>query len=83
MDSMTGSLLEIVVGVDAHVDTHDVAVLDACGRLLGTRTFRADAAGYRELLSWVQRFGSIVALGVESTGSYAAGLVRHLRRPRS
>jgi transposase len=79
MDSMTGSLLEIVVGVDAHVDTHDVAVLDACGRLLGTRTFRADAAGYRELLSWVQRFGSIVALGVESTGSYAAGLVRHLR----
>jgi transposase len=79
MDSMTGSALGIVVGVDAHVDTHDAAVLDACGRLLGTRTFPADAAGYRELLSWVQRFGSIVALGVESTGSYAAGLVRHLR----
>jgi len=79
MDSMTGSALGIVVGVDAHVDTHDAAVLDACGRLLGTRTFPADASGYRGLLSWVQRFGSIVALGVESTGSYAAGLVRHLR----
>jgi transposase len=79
MDSMTGPALGIVVGVDAHIDTHDAAVLDACGRLLGTRTFPAGAAGYRELLSWVQRLGSIVALGVESTGSYAAGLVRHLR----
>jgi transposase len=79
MDSMTGPARGIVVGVDAHIDTHDVAVLDDCGRLLGTRTFPADADGYRELLSWVQRLGSIVALGVESTGSYAAGLVRHLR----
>jgi transposase len=79
MDSMTGRARGIVVGVDAHIDTHDVAVLDECGRLLGTRTFPADAAGYCELLSWVKRFGSIVALGVESTGSYAAGLTRHLR----
>ncbi len=27
----------------------------------------------------MQRFGPVAALGVESTGSYAAGLVRHLR----
>jgi transposase len=79
MDSMTDPQRAIVVGVDAHTDTHDAAVLDACGRLLATRTFRADAGGYRELLSWVQRFGPVAALGVESTGSYAAGLVRHLR----
>jgi transposase len=79
MDSMTQPPRAIVVGVDAHTDTHDAAVLDDCGRLLGTRTFPADAAGYRELTEWVQRFGAVVALGVESTGSYAAGLVRHLR----
>jgi transposase len=79
MDSMTEPPRAIVVGVDAHTDTHDAAVLDDCGRLLGTRTFAADAAGYRELTEWVQRFGAVVALGVESTGSYAAGLVRHLR----
>ena len=79
MDSMTDPQRAIVVGVDAHTDTHDAAVLDACGRLLGTRTFRADAGGYRELLSWVRRFGPVAALGVESTGSYAVGLVRHLR----
>ena len=79
MDSMTDAARGIVVGVDAHTDTHDACVLDDCGRQLGRRPFPADAAGYRELLTWVWRFGPIAALGVESTGSYAAGLVRHLR----
>jgi transposase len=79
MDSMTNGAHGYVVGVDAHTDTHDAAVLDDCGRLLGTRSFPADATGYRELTDWIARFGPIVAIGVESTGSYAAGLVRHLR----
>lgn len=79
MDSMTQPPRAIVVGVDAHTDTHDAAVLDDCGRLLATRTFAADGAGYRELTEWVGRFGTLAAIGVESTGSYAAGLVRHLR----
>ena len=57
MDSMTSLERGIVVGVDAHTDTHDACVLDDCGRLLGTRTFTADAAGYRALLTWVGRFG--------------------------
>jgi transposase len=69
----------VVVGVDAHADTHDAAVLDECGRLLGRASFSADAAGYRALHAWIERFGSLAAIGVESTGSYAAGLVRHLR----
>ena len=79
MDSMTDLARGIVVGVDAHTDTHDACVLDDCGRLLETRTFAADAAGYTELSCWAQRFGSITAFGVESTGSYAAGLTRYLR----
>jgi transposase len=77
MESMTDC--GVVVGVDAHTDTHDVAVLDDCGRLLGRASFAADAAGYRALAGWIARFGSLAAIGVESTGSYAAGLVRHLR----
>jgi transposase len=47
-----------------------------------TPIFLANAAGYRELLTWVRRFGPIAALGVESTGSYAAGLVRHMHAQR-
>jgi transposase len=79
MDSMTSFDRGVVVGVDAHTDTHDAAVLDDCGRLLGTGTFTAGPAGYRQLLGWARRFGRISALGVESTGSYAAGLTRYLR----
>jgi transposase len=79
MDSMTNRRV-IVVGVDAHADTHDAAVLDDCGRLLATHTFPAGAAGYRDLLAWAMGFGTVSVLGVESTGSYAAGLVRYLRR---
>jgi transposase len=79
MDSMTGPARGVVAGVDSHTDSHDAAVLDDRGRLLGRRRFPADGSGYRELLSWVQRFGPLAAIGVESTGSYAAGLVRHLR----
>jgi transposase len=78
MDSMTHSR-GVVVGVDAHTDRHDVAVLDDCGRLLGRETFAADAAGYRALRAWIELFAPVAAIGVESTGSYAAGLVRHLR----
>jgi transposase len=79
MDSMTGPARGVVAGVDSHTDSHDAAVLDDRGRLLGRRRFAADGSGYRELLSWVRRFGALAAIGVESTGSYAAGLVRHLR----
>src|SRR3954449_2114283 len=78
MDSMTHAR-GAVVGVDAHTDTHDVAVLDDCGRLLARQTFAADAAGYRGLHAWIETFAPVAAIGVESTGSYAAGLVRHLR----
>ena len=39
MDSMTDPQRAIVVGVDAHTDTHHAAVLDDCGRLLGNATF--------------------------------------------
>jgi transposase len=35
-------------------------------------------AGYRELVEWFASLGSVVLIGVEGTGSYGAGLTRHL-----
>jgi len=68
----------VIGGVDAHADTHHAAVLDDRGQLLGTGSFEVSAAGYRELLAWLRSFGELDRVGVESTGSYAAGLTRHL-----
>src|SRR3954466_293311 len=76
MTSPSGSVMG---GVDAHTDTHDAAALDERGRLLGVRTFASTPEGNRQLLAWLQAFGPIGVIGVESTGSYAAGLVRYLR----
>ena len=44
----------------------------------GTGSSRRPQAGYRDLLDWVAGHGPIQAMGVESTGSYGAGLTRHL-----
>ena len=68
----------ITGGVDTHADMHVAAALDPIGGLLGVREFPATAAGYGSLLSWLRSFGTLTVAGVEGTGSYGAGLARHL-----
>ena len=68
----------MVADVDAHTDEHHVAVLDRQGRLLGTAPFVTTADGYRQLIEWLQGHGPVDRIGVESTGAYAAALVRQL-----
>jgi transposase len=72
----------VVAGVDSHAEAHHVAALDARGRLLGTAQFATTTVGYRELLTWLENFGRVDTIAVESTGSYASGLVRYLHRRR-
>jgi Transposase len=68
----------ITGGVDTHADVHVAAALDPVGGLLGVREFPATAAGYAGLLGWLGGFGTVALVGVEGTGSYGAGLARHL-----
>jgi transposase len=77
MDDEHGS---VTGGVDTHRDFHVAAVLDGLGRLLGTSTFAASSAGYRQLLAWLGSFGPVEKVGVEGTGAYGAGLMRYLHR---
>jgi transposase len=68
----------ITGGVDTHAGTHVAAALDRLGGLLGVREFPATAAGYAGLLGWLGGFGPVALVGVEGTGSYGAGLARHI-----
>src|SRR6266704_1026633 len=68
----------ITGGVDTHADVHVAAALDPIGGLLGVREFPATAAGYGRLLSWLGGFGTVCLVGIEGTGSYGAGLARHI-----
>ncbi len=47
--------------------------------MLGTASFSATAASYRDLIVWARSRGSLLRVGVEGTGSYGAGLSRALR----
>lgn len=66
-------------GVDTHLDAHVAAVVDGNGGLLGVESFPATGKGYAELFGWLVKFGDVIRVGVEGTGSYGAGLARFLR----
>ncbi|OYO18739.1 IS110 family transposase, partial [Enemella evansiae] len=53
-------------------------MLTETGVLLADREFPVSRAGYAALVDWVAGHGPITAIGVESTGSYGAGLTVHL-----
>jgi transposase len=79
MHSMTQQSTLVVGGVDSRAETRHAAALDERGVLLATKSFPTTRSGYRLLLEWLGDFGEIEAIAVESTGSYAAALVRYLR----
>ena len=55
------------------------AAFDERGGLLGTESFPTTPAGYQALVEWLASLGEVVLVGVEGTGSYGAGLTRHLQ----
>ena len=68
----------VIGGVDTHKDSHAVVALDSTGQWLGWAQFPTNPTGYRELLTWLRDHGTLLCVGVEATGSYGAGLTRHL-----
>jgi transposase len=68
----------VIGGVDCHLDTHHAVALDALGQRLGDQPFPATGQGYAALLAWLQQFGRLQAVGVESSAAYGAGLTRVL-----
>ena len=69
---------DVILGVDTHKAFHVAVVINSVGGLLGSTTVPATAAGYAQLLSWARSFGRVERAGVEGTGSYGAGLARHV-----
>jgi transposase len=79
MDQRSAHAARIVGGVDAHKDLHVAAVVDERDQVLGTQSFATTRQGYRQLLHWMRSFGDLQRVGVECTGTYGAGLLRHLQ----
>lgn len=75
---MTDSGCEVIGGVDTHGATHHAALIDPIGRHLADRQFSTDRVGQQAMLAWLTGHGTVLAVGVEGTGSYGADLTRHL-----
>jgi transposase len=75
---MLAEFIDAVVGVDTHRDTHEVEIAYPSGTLIATITISNDSAGFAELLAWIFAHapGPRVAVSIEGTRSYGAGLAR-------
>lgn len=72
-------VVDVVIGVDTHVETHSAAALDArTGGVLGQITIEATAQGYTELVEFADQHAVLRAWAIEGTGCHGAGLTRHL-----
>jgi transposase len=80
MDVEGGVGRRVVGGVDTHKDLHVAAVVDEQDHVLGTRCFATTRQGYRQMLAWMRSFGEVQRIGIESTGSYGAGLLRFMQQ---
>lgn len=71
--------VDVVVGVDTHVHTHSAAAVNArTGGVLGEITVDATAEGYARLTEFADEHAALRAWAIEGTGSFGAGLTRHL-----
>jgi hypothetical protein len=77
--AMLADLVEVVIGVDTHKQTHTAAVvIAATGAMIEQATVAATPAGYRQLLRLANRQDGRRIWAVEGTGGYGAGLTRFL-----
>src|SRR5215831_19548719 len=79
MARLTGDV-DVIIGVDTHLDSHTAAACSTTGRQLALAQIPATPAGYSQVLAWAHAAagGGQVAWAIEGTRSYGAGLARYL-----
>lgn len=79
---MLAEVIDAVVGIDTHRDTHQVEIALPTGAPLATCTITNDTRGYARLLAWIAErtpgpAGSArLAVSIEGTRSYGLGVAR-------
>jgi transposase len=74
-------IVDVVIGVDTHVNTHSAAAVDArTGGVLAEITVDATPEGYEALVGFANEHSGLRAWAIEGTGSHGAGLARRLAK---
>jgi transposase len=78
--AMLAELVDAVIGVDTHRDTHDAEIALPTGTPIATTKVSNDSAGAAALLAWIGQHapGPRLAVSIEGTRSYGVGLARAL-----
>jgi len=77
---MLAEVVDAVVGVDTHRDTHEVEIASPNGVPIAVCSIRNDSTGYAQLLAWIVDHapGPQLAVSIEGSRSYGVGLSRAL-----
>ena len=75
---MLAELVDAVVGVDTHRDTHEVEIALPTGIPIATCQISNDSTGFAQLLAWILDHapGPRMVVSIEGTRSYGVGLAR-------
>ena len=73
--------VDAVVGVDTHLDSHALVMVNRLGAVLASLGIGNDEAGFAQALAWIRRTapGPRVVAALEGTRSYGIGLARALQ----
>jgi transposase len=77
---MLAEVVDAVIGVDTHRDTHEVELAAPTGAVLAQIQIVNDSTGFLRLLEWIAEHapGPRLAAAVEGTRSYGVGVARAL-----
>lgn len=77
---MLAHVVDAVVGVDTHRDTHEAELTAPSGAVLATTRIANSSNGFAALLAWISERapGPRVVVAIEGTRSYGIGLARAL-----
>jgi hypothetical protein len=75
---MLAELVDAVVGVDTHRDTHEAEIAHPTGMPIATCQVSNDSTGYAELLAWIVDHapGPRLVVSIEGSRSYGLPLAR-------
>ena len=75
---MLAELVDAVVGIDTHRDTHEAEIAHPTGMPIATCRVNNDSTGYAELLAWILDHapGPRLAVSIEGSRSYGLPLAR-------
>ena len=75
---MLADVVDAVIGVDTHRDTHHAEIARPAGAVIASCSVRNTSAGYAQLLDWAVQHapGPRLVISIEGTRSYGAGLAR-------